>query len=139
MKFPVLFLLLCAPSLVLAVDISFKVENLRSNKGQVFVGIYDSPDTFPSGDGYVAYCFNKEKIVDGRVSVTCSVEPGYYAAAMYHDENENMDFDTNFVGIPKEGYGFTNNPKIGLSPPKFEEAAFKVDNQNLEFIVRMKY
>jgi uncharacterized protein (DUF2141 family) len=138
-EFSLLWIILSLPTLIQAADICFQIENLRNNKGKVFIGIYDKAETFPSRGGYIVGCFSEKEIADQKVSITCSIKPGLYAAAMFHDENANEDFDTNFLGVPKEGYGFSRNPDIGFSLPDFTEAAFEVQNENLELIIRMKY
>lgn len=60
------------------------------------------------------------------------LKPGKYAVAVYHDENNNGDLDTNLVGIPNEAYGFSNNASGLFGPPAFEDAGFEIwDNQPL--------
>ena len=54
------------------------------------------------------------------------VPPGRYAAQAFHDENRNGKVDRVLFGIPKEGIGFSNDVKIRLSAPKFDDAAFTV-------------
>ncbi len=54
------------------------------------------------------------------------VEPGTYALALLHDENGNGEMDSNFLGLPQEGYGFSNDAKVFLGPPSFEAASFKL-------------
>ncbi|MNC95537.1 hypothetical protein D3C83_126870 [compost metagenome] len=51
---------------------------------------------------------------------------GSYAIAVLHDENENFKMDTSIIGIPKEGYGVSNNVKGRFGPPKFADARFRV-------------
>ncbi len=53
--------------------------------------------------------------------------PGIYAIAVYHDVNGNRKFDKNWIGLPKEPFGVSNNPRLRLGPPKFKEAAFEVN------------
>ncbi len=52
---------------------------------------------------------------------------GKYAIRYFHDENKNQDMDTNFMGIPTEGYGFSNNAKGFFGPPDFEKQLFSVE------------
>jgi uncharacterized protein (DUF2141 family) len=49
---------------------------------------------------------------------------GEYAISIIHDKNRNGRLDTNFIGIPKEPFGFSNNPKIKFGPPSFSDAKF---------------
>lgn len=51
------------------------------------------------------------------------LSPGTYAAALIHDENSNARLDT-LMGIPREGFGFSRNPRIGFGPPRFSAAEF---------------
>ena len=67
-----------------------------------------------------------EKIGKGTYKGSFEIPPGTFAIGIYIDENENEKLDTNFFGIPKEQYGFSNNPKA-FGIPKFEAAAFVID------------
>jgi len=59
-------------------------------------------------------------------SAQVSLPPGRYALVVLHDENSNHKLDRNFLGIPKEGFGFANNPRVMLIAPGFDTAAFEV-------------
>ncbi len=54
---------------------------------------------------------------------------GWYAVAVYLDENDNRKLDKNLLGIPKEEYGFSNNAKGSMGPPSFEAARFEVTKE----------
>ena len=65
---------------------------------------------------------------DGNSSFTFKdVKPGTYAIRYFHDENNNGKMDTGTFGIPKEGYGFSNNARGFMGPPDFEDMLFEVD------------
>ncbi len=66
------------------------------------------------------------------------VAPGKYAVAIVHDENRNNKMDL-AIFMPKEGFAFSRNPKIGMGAPKFKNAAFSVASGNVTQNVRMKY
>jgi uncharacterized protein (DUF2141 family) len=59
---------------------------------------------------------------------------GKYAISIFHDTNEDGELSTNFIGIPKEPYGFSNNPKAKFGPPSFEQSLFEFveDGQVIE-------
>ncbi len=63
---------------------------------------------------------------------------GDYAVALFHDENGNGKLDTS-LGIPREGIGFSNNPRLLFGPPRFAAASFAVTNLAVDETVRMKY
>jgi uncharacterized protein (DUF2141 family) len=67
------------------------------------------------------------------------IPPGTYALAVIHDENMNGKLDTNMLGIPTEGYGFSNNAKALLGTPSFSAASFPYDGRNLELTISLHY
>ena len=103
-----------------------------SDGGVLHLAIYSSKEVFESdrGDkpgsqpGIEAGVV--EKIVKGTYIGSFEIPPGTYAIGVYVDGNENEKLDTNFLGIPKEQFGFSNNAKA-FGVPKFEAASFVVD------------
>jgi uncharacterized protein (DUF2141 family) len=67
------------------------------------------------------------------------VQPGTYAIAVFHDENSNGKLDSNFIGIPREGTGASNNAKGHMGPPKFDDAAFRYAGGRLELKITIEY
>ena len=59
---------------------------------------------------------------------------GIYAIALFVDTNKNLKIDKNFLGIPKEQFGFSNNAMGKLSAPSFSEAKFQVRGDTLQNI-----
>ncbi len=68
-----------------------------------------------------------------------NLPPGDYALAAIHDENSNARLDRNFIGIPKEGFGFANNPHVGLSAPAFQAAVIHVACPVTETAIHIQY
>ena len=89
------------------------------------IALYNSADDFLV-DGHTA----ATQTVSARQGIVkfvfVNLRPGDYAAAAFHDENRSGDFDTNFIGIPREGYGFSNGAEAELGPPDFEDASVKL-------------
>ena len=102
------------------------------------VGIYDSEATFLTDDGRIAEAKvpttnAKKGIVTLKFDLLIDKN---YAIAAYHDVNNNEALDKNFFGIPKEGYGFSNNARGIFGSPSFEQAAFPLileENQLVSF------
>jgi uncharacterized protein (DUF2141 family) len=65
--------------------------------------------------------------------------PGAYAISAYHDANRNGRFDQSFIGLPQEGYGFSNNPSTLLGPPSFRAARFVVPAEEARITIRLSY
>ena len=68
-----------------------------------------------------------------------NVKPGTYALAVIHDENLNGELDTNFLGSPSEGYGFSSGAEAAFSAPSFSDASFQYDGQTRNLTVTLKY
>ena len=66
------------------------------------------------------------------------VAPGVYALSVIHDENGNGRLDR-FLAIPREGFGFSRNPRIRMGPPRFDETRFEVGTGAVRQAVQMKY
>lgn len=97
------------------------VGNVRSNAGRVHVALC-SQKSFLKDDCALEASAPAQK---GTTSVTfANVPPGEWAAQVFQDENGNKKVDRNFLGIPKEGVGFSRDAKIVFSPPKWRDAVF---------------
>jgi uncharacterized protein (DUF2141 family) len=108
--------------------IHVKVLNIRNSTGTVDCAFFDSPDGFP-----IEVLLEAKNVMVIKVRHTearCDFEdipPVTYALAVIHDENMNGKLDTNWLGIPKEGYGFSNDVKGLLGAPSFSAASFQYD------------
>lgn len=112
-------------------DIKVKISGVKEIKGNVYVYLFSSEKGFPT-DLSKATQSKKIKAINKVASITFNdIKNGYYAITVYHDVNSNKKMDTNFVGIPKEPVGVSNNAKGFMGPPKYEEAKFylKSDKQ----------
>ncbi|MEE8622973.1 MAG: DUF2141 domain-containing protein [Alphaproteobacteria bacterium] len=133
-----LAILLAAAGPAEAADLSVNVTGLRSGDGDVQFGLYATPETFPMREGRLAGAAVKAK-AKGVQAVFPDLAPGTYAVAVYHDENGNARFDQGFLGIPLEGYAFSNGASAFLGPPDFAEAAITVGTGAAEITIRMNY
>ena len=112
------------------------ITGLKPLKGDLYISLHNRPEYFQIADS----AFMKIKIsVDAEKETVHfnNVPEGRYAMALYHDENEDGTMETNEMGVPREGYGFSNNPKVP-GRPKFEQAEFKFD-RNDTIVVKMVY
>ena len=74
----------------------------------------------------------------GELHATLRLPFGKYAITIFHDVNDNEELDTNFIGIPKEPYGFSNNPKSSFGPPGFDDAVFEFEKDGYEIEIILK-
>ena len=106
-------------------DLLVIVSGLRSQEGNVHIALYDDPDRFPDFDGMILKV--EVTIIDGTAHHKFNgMASERYAIAVYHDENDNDEFDQGFLGIPSEDYAFSNDATVFLGPPSFADAAFVV-------------
>jgi uncharacterized protein (DUF2141 family) len=112
-----------------AADLTITVKGVRSADGAVFLAVYDSDTSFMKVPQ--AKTTRRMNASKGDLKVVIHDLPaGKYAIAGYHDENGNGKLDTNALGIPEEGYGFSNDARGMFGPPKFSEAVFEFDGQS---------
>ena len=132
MKFITILLFVFLCSNLAADTLDIEIHGV-SDAGILHLGIYDSKEVFEAdkGDkpgpqpGLVSGIV--EKIEKGIYRGSLEIPAGTYAIGYYIDANENEKLDTNFVGIPKEEFGFSNNVMGTFGPPKFEAASFLLD------------
>ena len=108
-----------------ATGILIQVDGLLTNDGFVFCDLYDNAKGFPNQP---AKALLRIKVRPDREKATCVFpDPlaGRYAVALWHDVNGDQKLGTNWVGIPTEPVGASNNAKGQFGPPKFQDAAFE--------------
>jgi uncharacterized protein (DUF2141 family) len=104
-------------------NLEVKIDNIKNDNGDILIGLYSNSHNFPRkvSDGRIVKA-SKE----GVIVAFHDLKPGPYAISVMHDENSNKDMDQNKIGIPKEGFGFSNNARISLGPPSFEKVKFEI-------------
>jgi uncharacterized protein (DUF2141 family) len=105
-------------------SITFVVRNLRNDQGRVMGALFDRPERWVREGEEVATC--RAEIRARRARCVMQVRPGRYAFAFAHDEDADGQFDRDFLGLPSEGYGFSNDVRPSLSLPSWHSAAFEV-------------
>ena len=131
----VLAFLLAGPAQ--AGDLNLTVAGVRSDDGALMIGLYDSAEGFNSSITNAAntgLLSDKARLVGVTMRARtgsqgiCFLQlpPGRYAVIVFHDENDNGILDENFLGIPIEGYGFSNNATGFFGAPAFSAAAVTV-------------
>jgi uncharacterized protein (DUF2141 family) len=129
------FALLIGASPASTLDVG--IDNLRSIKGLVRICLTRDPDNFPDCTDD-AHAITRSIPADAPATAFPGLSPGDYAIAVIHDENANAKLDT-FAGIPKEGIGFSRNPKFTFGPPRFAAARFAMDGEAKAQQVRIRY
>jgi uncharacterized protein (DUF2141 family) len=115
-------------SLLLNTKILIEVEGFENLDGNLAIAIYNNSETFNSEtEFYREAAFTVS--ADDMSVVIDSMDAGTYAISILHDEDESGDMEMGgFLNlIPQEGFGFSNNPVIGLSEPSFSDCKFEIE------------
>jgi uncharacterized protein (DUF2141 family) len=116
------------------------IPNIKNSIGNIACGIFESPEGFPRN-----FLVSAKAVIIMKIQKTqaqCNftdIPPGTYAIAVIHDENMNGKLDTNWMGLPKEGYGFSNTNISEFGAPAFSAASFRYDGQNLNLTIELRY
>lgn len=108
-------------------DLKVTVTNVKKQKGAVEIAIFNDEKSFiVKGKEYKV----NSKVVtnDTLVFIFTDIPKNDYAISIYHDVNADKECNLNFIGIPKEPYGFSNNFKPKFSKPTFKDCKIELNN-----------
>ena len=126
------------PVAALAGDLTVTIDHVRNDRGSILAALYDSEASFMKQPS--ARATFKAKAAQGEVQyVFHDLAAGQYALSVFHDENDNGKLDKNFIGIPSEGYGFSNGARGRAGPPAFNKAAFEFDGKTQSITITLSY
>ena len=119
--------------------IELVINNIKNNKGVIRIGMYNNdvgyPDTPSTG-----FTFAKDTLKSGMLRTFIPVSrSGMYAFSVLDDENENGKMDYVIGIIPREGFGFSNNPKVSRKAPAFKDTSFRFDGGLKKVEIKMVY
>jgi uncharacterized protein (DUF2141 family) len=115
----ILLLLNCFTPSNAQLSLTIEITNLKNNHGHVLLSLYDENEVQIKG--------LKSSIDSSKSKFQINgLKPAKYAFKYFHDENDNDHLETNSLGIPLEGFGFSNNAKGFLGPPSFEKWVFEL-------------
>ena len=120
-------------------EVVITITDLRSTEGVVRACMTTQEKIFPKCRKDPA---SHRTVVDAGDSVTIrftDVEPGTYAVALLHDENNDGKANRALGMMPKEGYGFSRDAKVRMAPPKFEDAVFEHTGEDQKLTIKMRY
>lgn len=118
--------------------VNIHVDGFRNQKGDLGVTVFNSPTGWPEQNEKALF-HSGFPITARQSTATIQLPPGRYSFAVLHDENSNHKLDRNFIGIPKEGFGFSNNPAVRLTAPGFDAAATQVSCPATDVVIHLIY
>jgi uncharacterized protein (DUF2141 family) len=107
--------------------IEVTITGMRNDRGQLLINLFLSADGFPS-DPDKAFRATPLEIDGDTVQVVFEDVPaGRFAVSAFHDENENFELDTNFLGMPRERWGVSRGARARFGPPSFDSAVMTLE------------
>jgi uncharacterized protein (DUF2141 family) len=117
--------------------LTVQVNGVRSAQGEVAITVYaDDKHRFLARGQKLARLRVKAA---GSVSACFWLPPASYAVAVYHDANGDRDFNRNAIGLPAEGFGFSNNPETKLGLPPLSQVRFRLPPGEGSTVIQMRY
>lgn len=131
-------------------DLELMVTGIRSDRGALMIGLYDSPAKFNAATSQassVALLSDRGRLVGVTMRASpgslgigfLQLPPGRYAVIVFHDENDNGLLDSNFLGLPTEGYGFSNDAAGFFGAPSFDAASVTVGSGDRVIVISLTY
>ena len=99
-------------------ELTIKIGNIGLLEGQIRIGVFDKKKGFLKREAAIRHYYITVKSKIESITIK-DLPKGDYAFSMFHDENSDDEFNQNFLGIPKEPYGFSNNVKPKFSAPSY--------------------
>lgn len=121
-------------------NVEVTVKGIRSSEGQLVLGVFTSDEAFRDEKSVLEKRALKSGMKDGSIIISIDLEPGIYGISVLDDEDGDAEMEFNFIGIPKEGFGFSGYYHTGLTKPKFDLYKFTVTKDRpLKLDIRMRY
>ena len=120
-------------------DLTVTVTGLRNNDGQVAIQLFNNSKGFPEKIENAIKSLVVNPTNNKAVFTVSNLPAGTYAIALMHDENRNKKMDKSLFGVPKEGFGFSKNPKIVFSAPSFSDCSFRIGSETKQLSIKLIY
>jgi len=120
-------------------NLKIKIVGIKKKQGQLCLSLFNCKQGFPNNvNKAIETCCIE--VTDNQATINFSnLEYGSYAVAVFHDENNDGILNFNWLGIPIEGFGFSQNPHILKGIPKFEDSAVMVNDDHRNIEIKLKY
>jgi len=119
-------------------ETEIKVTDIRSAKRKILLNVFKDNASYDDEKPYKKLIFEKNEMTKGMLVLRCELDPGIYGFTMVDDENGNGKIGKNIIGIPKEGFGFSNFFMEKMKKPTFDD--FKVDLKfQSKIVIKLKY
>lgn len=119
-------------------SLEVEIRNIRTGPGEIMVALFSKKEGFPSDEKKALRTGVARRSGTSAVIRFDDLPSGQYAVSVFHDANSNKLLDTGLMGIPKEGYGISNNAFNRFGPPDYEDCSFNL-TQSRKIAIDLKY
>lgn len=103
------------------ITIPIVVKNIKNSKGRLSIGVFKDATSFEEEKPYKIILVSKKDLVNGTLKSFIEIESGVYGLSILDDENSDYKMEYNMIGMPKEGFGFSNYYHSGFTKPNFKQ------------------
>ena len=116
--------------------LTIHIKNVKNERGNLIIAIFDNEEEFLQKP----YMTVRTSAVSPELEVNFeNLKYGVYAISIIHDENSNDKLDTNLFGVPKEGFGFSNDVMGSFGPPPFEKSKLTWSGNSDPISIKLRY
>jgi uncharacterized protein (DUF2141 family) len=121
-------------------EVKLQLSNIQEAKGSIYVAVYDRQEAFLSNEPAKMRAQKIAPVTQtGSLQLSLGALPaGQYALSCFHDVNGNGKLDTDWVGIPTEPYGFSNNARPKFRAPRWSESVFSLSDAGASLAIRLE-
>ena len=122
-----------------AQTLTVEITNIRNDKGNIALAIFIDNTSFDLEKPYFEKVYPKTNLINETMIIKLKLKPGVYGISILDDENKDGEMKYNWLGIPREGCGFSNYYHRGIKKPNFQDFDFIVGEKDEIVQVKMKY
>jgi len=120
-------------------NIKLTITGIRSSEGQLRIGLFKDQESFRNETAIEYFEFEKTGLKNGEMTLQLKLETGTIGLSLLDDENNDSEMNYNFVGMPKEGFGFSDYYHKGFTRPTFDDFDFELNEHGKEVEIRVRY
>jgi uncharacterized protein (DUF2141 family) len=116
------------------------VKNIRNSKGRISIGVFKDASSFEKEKAHKIILVSKKDMINNTVKTTIEIESGVYGLSILDDENSDAKMEYNMVGMPKEGFGFSNYYHSGFTKPNYKQFLVNINpSEKSPIVFQLRY
>lgn len=116
------------------------VKNIRNSKGRISIGVFKDASSFEKEKAHKIILVSKKDMINNTLKTTIEIESGVYGLSILDDENSDAKMEYNMVGMPKEGFGFSNYYHSGFTKPNYKQFLVNINpSEKSPIVFQLRY